>query len=54
MNLKEQKIVMVRLKNKIELCHKAIEKEKEVFVSDNGEDAVSFIFNTQNQFTDFF
>lgn len=52
MNLKTQKTVMIRLKSKLELCHKAIEKEKEAFVSDNGQNTVSFNFNTQNQFTD--
>lgn len=51
-NLKAQNNVIIQLKSKIELCHKAIEKEKEAFVSDNGESTVSFNFNTQNQFTD--
>lgn len=51
-NLEVQKIWIFRLKNKIELCHKTIEKEKEAFISDNGEPTVSFIFNTQNYFTD--
>lgn len=53
-DLEAQKIAIIQLKNKIELCHKTIEKEKEVFLSDNGESTVSFIFNTQNEFTDIF
>lgn len=48
----EQNIAIERLKNKIELGHKTIEKEKEAFLSDNGENAVSFNFNRQNQLTD--
>lgn len=46
--------MIFQLKNKIELCHKTIEKEKSAFLSNNGETAVSFIFNTQNYFTDIF
>ncbi len=53
-NSEEQNIAIERLKNKIELGHKTIEKEKEAFLSDNGENTVSFNFNTQNQFTDIF
>lgn len=53
-NVNAQKIAMIRLKSKLELCHKTIEKEKEAFVSNNGENTVSFNFTTQNQFTDIF
>lgn len=53
-DLEERNIAIERLKNKIELGHKIIEKEKEAFLSDNGENTVSFNFNTQNQFTDIF
>lgn len=51
-NSEERNIAIERLKNKIELGHKTIEKEKEAFLSDNGENTVSFNFNRQNQLTD--
>lgn len=54
MNSEAQNIAIIRLRNKIELCHKTIEKEKEAFLSDKGENTVSFNFNRQNQFTDIF
>lgn len=43
---------ITQLKNKIELGHRTIEKEKDVFLSSNGEYVRSFIFNRQNQLTD--
>lgn len=48
----ERKIIIERLKHKIELGYKTIEKEKEAFISDNGENTISFNFNRQNYFTD--
>lgn len=48
----ERKIIIERLKHKIELGYKTIEKEKEAFISDSGENTISFNFNRQNYFTD--
>ncbi len=51
---KERTIAIMRVKNKIELGYKAITEEKSAFLSDNGSDTISFIFNAQNRFTDIF
>lgn len=51
-DLEVRKIAIERLKNKIELSYKTIEKEKDAFISDNGENTISFNFNRQNYFTD--
>lgn len=43
---------VLQLRNKIDLGHKVIEKEKDAFLSDNGNTVSSFLFNRQNHLTD--